>query len=727
MKFRAVLVAALPLLFATPAHGQTPQVRLAAPADCPRNINCIPGLRRVYHLDPSPLFVPLKVADAGVERLDDGTAQVAAVFSSHPQLSRPDITALHDDKAMITGDHIVPVVRAGVLERYGAPLRRRLNAASRLLSTLQLRGLNEEVIDGRLPEAVGGEFADANGLGGPSRTRRGPMIDVGYQAFDENQTVAYFYAEALRGAGFRVRVREAGGLRPQTVAALRAGRIDLWPGYSGSLLGYLGGRSLTRALARIHARPLRLSPAQNRNEFVVKRDVAGALGITKLSDLGRYWPAAGAATTAAAMQGSAAADAGDSLQGEQWAIAQGSLLDLPGAWKLSQGEGVTVAIVDSGARLEHPDLAPNIWTDFDEVPGNGTDDDANGYVDDVHGVDLTSTDPQEDLSDGNGHGTHVAGIVAAAGNGAGVVGVAPRAKLMIVKVLKADGSGSTGSLAEGIRYAAANGARVINVSLAGSDNDPRVVEAVQAAADANALVIASAGNDGRDIDTQPAYPAAIPASNLLAVASTDPDNGRGISNYSNFGRLAVQVAAPGARILSTANDGGFAEKSGTSMAAPMVAGVAALAIAAHPQISAVDLRALLMQNAARSQLPVAAGYVDALHTVQAASSTAGTNVSQPPRLQILTATTKGRKTRIQAAITGSTAAIAAYRVTLGKRTVAQLPANRSPFTVDVRHRGARVRVDALDADGRPVVSAKRSVKKVRKGKRDVGTGGRIGA
>ena len=94
-----------------------------------------------------------------------------------------------------------------MLDRYGAPLRRRLNAASRLLSTLELRGLNQQVIDGRLPEAVGGEFADANGLGGPHRRRSGPVIRIGYQAFDENQTLAHLYAEALRGDGFRVRVR----------------------------------------------------------------------------------------------------------------------------------------------------------------------------------------------------------------------------------------------------------------------------------------------------------------------------------------------------------------------------------------------------------------------------------------------------------------------------------------------------------------------------------------
>ena len=713
----AGLAAALAVLLAVPAAGQTPQVRFAAPVSCPVNVNCIPGLKRVYGMDPTPVYVPRQVADAGVQALDDGVAEVAVVFSSNPQLSRPDILSLRDDKGMITEDHVVPVVRRSLVRRYGRRLRRPLNTASALLSTFELRGLNQQVIDGRLPEAVGGEFADANGLGGPARRRSGRRITVGYQAFDENQTLAHLYAEALRGAGFRVRVRAVGGLRPQAVAAMRTRKIDMWPGYNGSLLGYLGGRSLKRALRRIGAQPLRLSPAQDRNSFAMKRDLARRLGVTSLSDLKRYWPPVGASARARA--------AAEARQNEQWAVADGSVLDLPGAWDLARGSGVTVAVIDSGARLEHPDLAPNIWTNFDEVPGNRVDDDHNGYVDDVHGVDLSTTRPGQNLSDGFGHGSHVAGIVAAAQNGRGVVGVAPRAKLMIVKVLDAKGAGTTGGVAEGIRYAAANGARVINLSLSGPERDPRLVEAVKAAGDANALLVTSAGNDGQDIDAKPAYPAALPAANLLAVASTDPDNGRGISEFSNFGRLAVQVAAPGAQILSTASDGSYVVKSGTSMAAPMVAGVAALAAGVNPNLSATDLRALLMQNASRSSLRVAAGYVDALHTVLAASSAAGQRAALPPRLKIIGATAKGRSTRIQAAALGSTTAIRRYRVRLGRRTVASLTARGSPFRVTVRRRGGRVRIDALDAAGHTLASAQRKVTRVRKGKRDVRKGGGV--
>jgi subtilisin family serine protease len=701
-----------------------PRVRLAAATDCVRNVNCVPGFKRAYAMDPTPQLVTLKVADAGIQALDDGSAEVALAFSSNPQLSRPDIVELADDRHMISADHVVPIVRASVVRRYGRRLRRALDDASRLLSTLELRGLNQEVFDGRLPEAVGGEFADTNGLGGPSRRVAGPAVRIAYQDFDENKTLAYLYAEALRGAGIRVTVRSAGGLRPAAVGAMRAGRIDLWPGYSGSLRGYLGGGDLGRALARIGAQALALSPAQDRNGFAMRRDVAKALEVSKLSDLRRYWspPAQTARARARAAQAGAP---GDPRQGEQWAVSPDSILDLPSAWALSRGRGVTVAIVDTGAKLDHPDLGPNIWTNFDEVPGNGVDDDHNGYVDDVHGIDLTSRSAGQDLTDGNGHGTHVAGIVAAAANGKGVVGVAPQARLMIVKVLDSGGAGTTGAIAEGVRYAAANGARIINLSLGGDRLDTAVQDAIQAAGAAGALVVASAGNSDRDIDQQPSYPASLAEPNLITVASTDPSSGRALSGFSNFGRLDVQVAAPGSQILSTAKDGGYVLMSGTSMAAPAVSGVAALAASVNPTLGAPDLRALLMQNAGRSGLPVTAGYVDALHTVLAASSAAGYDATQPPRLKILSATVKNGRTQVRAAVLGSTTSIRRYRLTLGGR-VAELAPRPSPFSVRLAGTSRSVRLAALHRSGRAVTAARSAVAGLRRGKGAVGRGSPVG-
>jgi glycine betaine/choline ABC-type transport system substrate-binding protein len=242
-----MMLAALALA-GTLAAAQAPTVRLAAAEDCPVNPNCVPGLKRVYGIDPGANLVKMAVADSGAQALDDGIAEVAIVFSSNPSLSRPDFLTLRDDKHMIGSDSVVPAVRSSLMRRYGAPLRRRLNAASRLLDTLALRGLNQQVIDGRLPEAVGGEFIDTNGLGGTGRRRVGPRIVVGYMDFDENKTLAYMYAEALRGAGFRTTVRSVGGLRPQALAKLRSGRIGMYPAYSGSVTEYLGAKTLRAAL-----------------------------------------------------------------------------------------------------------------------------------------------------------------------------------------------------------------------------------------------------------------------------------------------------------------------------------------------------------------------------------------------------------------------------------------------------------------------------------------------
>ncbi|MDA0173453.1 S8 family serine peptidase [Solirubrobacter taibaiensis] len=423
----------------------------------------------------------------------------------------------------------------------------------------------------------------------------------------------------------------------------------------------------------------------------------------------------------------AAAAPTDALQGEQWAVAPGTVFDLPGAWALSTGAGVTVAVVDSGTRLDHPDLAPNVWTNFAEVPGNGVDDDSNGYVDDVHGVDLTTQGAEQDLHDGLGHGTHVAGTIMAAANGRGVVGVAFRAKLMTVKVLDDQGAGTTGGVAEGIRYAAANGARIINLSLEGNTDDPRMRAAVEAAAAANVLLVCSAGNSGINVDQQPVYPVAIAAPNVVGVAATEPDEGRNLPDFSNYGRLTVPVAAPGVEVISTSRTGGYEVKSGTSMAAPHVAGLAALMASVAPNLPAAELRALLLQHAARADVPVSAGYADALGAVLAASEATSYDASQPPRLRVLSATSKNRTTQAQIAVLGAATNVARVTVKLDGRRVAQLRGGRNVLNVRLRNRtGRRLTVEATSADGRRLATASARVRPVRAGKRGVGRGGGIG-
>ena len=417
----------------------------------------------------------------------------------------------------------------------------------------------------------------------------------------------------------------------------------------------------------------------------------------------------------------------DALQGEQWAVAPDAVFDLPGAWALSSGAGVTVAVVDSGTRLDHPDLAPNVWTNFAEVPGNGVDDDANGYVDDVHGVDLTSRGSAQDLHDGLGHGTHVAGTIMAAANGRGVVGVAYRAKLMTVKVLDDQGAGTTGGVAEGIRYAAANGARIINLSLEGNTDDPRMRAAVEAAAAANVLLVCSAGNSGLDLDRQPVYPVAIAASNVVGVAATEPDEGRNLPDFSNYGRLTVPVAAPGVDVISTSRTGGYEVKSGTSMAAPHVAGLAALMASVAPNLPVAELRALLLQHAARADVPVSAGYADALGAVLAASEATSYDATQPPRLRVLSATSKGRTIQAQFAVLGAASNVARVTVKLDGRRVAQLRGGRSVLNVRLRGRtGRRLAFEAVSADGRRLSTASARVRPLKAGKRNVGRGGGVG-
>jgi subtilisin family serine protease len=433
----------------------------------------------------------------------------------------------------------------------------------------------------------------------------------------------------------------------------------------------------------------------------------------------------------AALVSAAPAPAQEPRQGEQWAVAPGAVLDLPGAWDLSQGAGVTVAVIDSGTRLDHFDLARNIWTNFGEVPGNGVDDDDNGYVDDVHGIDLTNRDRRQNLNDGNGHGTHVAGIIAAAANRRGVVGVAPKARIMTVKVLDAAASGTTAAVAEGIRYAAANGARIINMSLGGDTRDQRVVDAIEAANAANVLVICSAGNSGRNIDRRPSYPVSIPAPNVIGVASTSPTDGRRLGDSSNFGRLTVPVAAPGVQVLSTANDGGHEHKTGTSMAAPHATGVAALMAAVRPDATAPELRAAMLESAGRASLPVGAGYLDAAGAVLRSSTQASLGAGQRPVLRILLATRAGRRSRrqivVQVAILGNATPIRRLRVRLGGRVATTVRRRGSPFTIRIRgRRGGRVRVDGLDRRGRRVARGTRRVAPVRPGKRGILEGPGIG-
>jgi subtilisin family serine protease len=320
-----------------------------------------------------------------------------------------------------------------------------------------------------------------------------------------------------------------------------------------------------------------------------------------------------------------------------WGQAYGDLWGLhkaggEAAWDLSQGEGVVVAVIDTGIDETHPDIAANIWRNPREIPGNGRDDDGNGYVDDVIGWDFTDGDNRPD--DTFGHGTHVAGTIAAVGNNRiGVVGVAPKARILTAKGLTAGGGFDT-VLAGAVRYAADSGADVLNVSWGGAAASPLLQEAFHYAHAVGSVVVASAGNE--NADTWGYFPASLP--NVIAVAATNPSDEK--AEFSNWG-MRVDLAAPGVDVLSLRAAGStmgpivgdrYMRASGTSMACPHVAGLAALILARHPEYDSAQVRDLMKSTATPSQSPVplGTGRIDAQRAVTATALPLLARLALPP-------------------------------------------------------------------------------------------------
>ncbi len=254
----------------------------------------------------------------------------------------------------------------------------------------------------------------------------------------------------------------------------------------------------------------------------------------------------------------------------------GADIDAEGAWVRTIGSrNVRLAVIDTGVDYTHPDLAANMWAQ--------------------RGYDFLDND--DDPMDNEGHGTHVAGTIGAvAGNGTGIAGVAWQIEMMALRFIGPDG----GTTADGIRaveYAWANGARVSNNSWGGAGFSQALFDTIQAAGNAGHLFIAAAGNNGMNNDAFPFYPASYNLPNIIAVAASDHNDNR--PPFSNYGRSSVHLAAPGVNILSTLPGGAYGQSSGTSMAAPHVAGVAALILAANPGMSYAQIRQLILNNADR--------------------------------------------------------------------------------------------------------------------------------
>ncbi len=278
------------------------------------------------------------------------------------------------------------------------------------------------------------------------------------------------------------------------------------------------------------------------------------------------------------------------LGGNNWG---NDLVKAPEVWARGYtGQGIVVAVVDTGVDYTHPDLATNIWVNTREVAGNGLDDDGNGYVDDVRGWDFINNDNTP--LDRNGHGTHVAGTIAALNNGVGVTGVAYNARIMPVQVLSDSGSGSNSGVANGIRYAANNGAQVINLSLGGGYSAD-IYSAIQYATGRGSIVVMASGNEGA---AQPGYPAFHATEYGLSIGAVD-SNSRiaSFSNRAGTNSAMRHVMAPGVNVYSTSPNNSYRFLSGTSMATPHAAGVVALMLSANGGLSHAQVRDMVTGTA----------------------------------------------------------------------------------------------------------------------------------
>jgi hypothetical protein len=287
------------------------------------------------------------------------------------------------------------------------------------------------------------------------------------------------------------------------------------------------------------------------------------------------------------------AAAADPLAGVEWGLHntgqmvwgdRGTIdadIDAAEAWTVTRGAGATVAVVDSGVDLHHPDLESRLEPGYDWVGGDAV------------------------AADAEGHGTHVAGTIAAAENGIGAVGVAPDARIVPLRVLDENGDGWTSDVAAAFAWAGDHGVRVVNASL--GSTSPSAAEEQAIREHPGTLYVLASGNDGVDVDVTPSYPCTYDVPNVLCVGATTPKDRP--ASFSNFGAAGVDLFAPGTRIVSSflrglpsnldgfyATGDGYEIMQGTSMASPHAAGAAALVAAAHPDWSAAQIRAALVDN-----------------------------------------------------------------------------------------------------------------------------------
>ncbi len=281
----------------------------------------------------------------------------------------------------------------------------------------------------------------------------------------------------------------------------------------------------------------------------------------------------------------------------QWSLenSKNSDMNVKQAWSrlFPPPHKIIIGVIDTGIDFDHDDLKGNIWINKQEQPYNGIDDDQNGYIDDQRGWNFYHDNnfPFDSVT----HGTHVSGIIGAiTNNGFGIAGINSHVEFMALKFINTQ-FGFISDAIRAIEYAVLHGAKIINASWGGGGFSPTLESTLRFARDHGVLFVAAAGNNGRDIDLAPFYPASYSISNVLSVASSNIFDR--LSSFSNYGERTVDIAAPGEDILSTIPYNRFMYNSGTSMAAPMVSGVAAYIAAYLPEASAESITAVMLQAA----------------------------------------------------------------------------------------------------------------------------------
>jgi len=319
------------------------------------------------------------------------------------------------------------------------------------------------------------------------------------------------------------------------------------------------------------------------------------------------------------------------LDGTLWGLNQTSDADIdaPEGWSVrSSASAVIVAIIDTGIKTTHQDLVANMWRNSAEIAGNKIDDDANGFVDDIFGCDAYNNDG--DPTDDQGHGSHCAGTIGGAGNnGIGVTGVAWGVQLMACKFLSATGSGADSDAVRCIDYARSKGAKILSNSWGGGGAGVSLQAAIERSRADGLIFVAAAGNDGRNNDTSPSYPASLPTDNIVSVAATTRTDT--LASFSNYGSVTTDLGAPGEGIyssVSTSNTA-YATYSGTSMATPHVAGVLALLVAQFPSESYSAIITRLLNGT--DKIPALAGKTKSGGRLNLANALLGSTPPTPIR------------------------------------------------------------------------------------------------